>query len=586
MRRELSLWDAADPEKPLKTLLALDRPGEARPPGVFPMLAISPDGKFVACAWFRETTVNLFSGETGEPLEPIDAQTELTALALGSDGQLATAGNREVRLWDVDTRTPMPSLTPNQSFVRLLRFSPRGSLLAMIGQGSRDVELWDTAAHAVVAALPTLDPIDDLAFSPNGVALAASTRVQVTPTNARAANTLVWSLPESSVQHRLGGFDTETRSLAFRSDGLLALGSFKGTVRFWDSDHSVYPQHTPAGAAAPAHAQEGAGAGADSNGDRAPAKPREPDDSSPREGPALLAFDDLGRLVTVVLDRVQVWADPPKCPKGGVQVELPEFGGGPFRGLNWPVLASSRDGHVMVLARGLQVFLWRSSNPGRLEAVFSPPGLGPMFGRGRPGRFDGANRPDSSARPENPPRPGRFPGAVAWRALAISPSGDRLYLADVGRLHAWALEGTRARSLNWAGGPADLTSLALRPDGRLLAVGSRTGGVVTLIDTETGVTVARLAPRTVEGDGAVRSLAFSPDGLELAAGTEQGHINLWSLKDTSAPPLRLPGRRRVVAALAYDPAGRHLASAGSDKTVDVWNLDRLRDEFRQLGLAR
>ncbi|MFO0952163.1 MAG: hypothetical protein U0835_13640 [Isosphaeraceae bacterium] len=77
-----------------------------------------------------------------------------------------------MRLWDTESRTPPQSLTPGQSSVRMLRFSPQGSLLAVVGFG-QGIELWDTAAHAVVATLQAGDRVDDLTFSPDGRRLAA-----------------------------------------------------------------------------------------------------------------------------------------------------------------------------------------------------------------------------------------------------------------------------------------------------------------------------------------------------------------------------------------------------------------------------
>ena len=167
----------------------------------------------------------------------------------------------------------------------------------------------------------------------------------------------------------------------------------------------------------------------------------------------------------------------------------------------------------------------------------------------------------------------------------LSPAGDRLYFVENNDVHAWTLAGTKARSLGWTDIPKDkdATTLALSPDGGVLAVGGRTG-VVTLIDTAKGTTLTRLTPLSGEGGGLVSSLAFSPAGNSLAVGTQQGQIDLWSVLGAPTLLVRLPGHREIVTALAFDAPGRHLASAG-DKTVDVWNLDRIREEFARLGLA-
>jgi WD40 repeat protein len=185
------------------------------------------------------------------------------------------------------------------------------------------------------------------------------------------------------------------------------------------------------------------------------------------------------------------------------------------------------------------------------------------------------------------------------KALAVAPGGTRLYYVDnAGRppnadhstVHALSLEESPngdaliARSLPWDGFTAEATTLALSPDGALLAVGDRSGAV-TLIDTATGKQRARLESPPHDAEGQVWSLVFSPRGSELAVGTQQGHIDVWSLADTRAPLFRLPGHRGFVASLAYDAKGRFLASAGSDKTVDIWDLERILEESGKLGLA-
>ena len=52
-----------------------------------------------------------------------------------------------------------------------------------------------------------------------------------------------------------------------------------------------------------------------------------------------------------------------------------------------------------------------------------------------------------------------------------------------------------------------------------------------------------------------------------------------------APLVRLPGHRGRVSSLAFDAQGHHLASAVSDKTVDIWDLEHLVEAFGKLGLA-
>jgi len=533
-----SLWDPEQLDVPLATL-AQTEPEPGGRNGT-PLVAVSPDGKTVAVARTGKTSVSLWLTETGRPAGQIDTQTDLSALALGPDNQLATAGSGEVRLWDAVSLAPLPSLTPNQSFVRFLRFSPKGSLLAIVGFGARSVELWDTAAHAPVAALPTPDPVSDVAFSPDGRTLAAA---------GRGATASVWAVIEPDARVRLSGFDATTLSMAFRPDGLLAMGAFNGRIRFWSEGRCL----------------NGGGPHAAAGGDLS-------GDPPPREGPASLAFDARGRLLTLESGALRVCDDPPGCD-AGARVPLPATGGRP----SLPVLAPSSDGRTVAVGRSVQagrerrpqVLLWHSEAPETLAEIALP-------------------RPRNNPPPSSPQPPGRGRGRGRTDlppSLAVGPGGRRLYLVEGGgSARAWALDGPEARLLVWPDLPGDATGLALSPNGGVLAVGDH-AGAITLIDTATGKAHARLSPPAGDGPGLVLSLAFSPDGRLLAVGTLSGQVDLWSLADTSAPLVRLPGHRGFVAALAFDARGRHLASAGSDRTVDVWDLDRVREEFARLGLA-
>lgn len=111
-----------------------------------------------------------------------------------------------------------------------------------------------------------------------------------------------------------------------------------------------------------------------------------------------------------------------------------------------------------------------------------------------------------------------------------------------------------------------MTSIAISPDGTLLAAGNEDGSIF-LWDPITHEELFHL-----HHPGGVLSLAFSPDGSLLASGGEwDGTIRLWDitqgiqitvLQETSAP----------IADLAFSPDGTLLVSASLLGTVRVWSV--------------
>jgi WD40 repeat protein len=135
--------------------------------------------------------------------------------------------------------------------------------------------------------------------------------------------------------------------------------------------------------------------------------------------------------------------------------------------------------------------------------------------------------------------------------------------------------------------PDEFRSLALRPDGSLLALGDRTGHV-TLLDTVRLKVVGRIELPGEEAQRMFSALAFSPDGNSLAVGSPQGQILIWSLQRPSAPrlSLTLPGQRGVVS-IVFDSQGQRLASSsmGLDPIVEIWDLDLIHRELARYGFG-
>ena len=233
---QVNLWDPDQLDRPKRRLYWNDGPPR------LPLIAISPDGKTVAIGGFRSKFLKLFSAADGLPLNirndgrpsdrnqernQIDTQTELSALILGPNDTLATAGTTAggvvIKIWNLaDPRNVPTSLPVNQNVTRLMRFSPNGTLLAIAGGGP--IELWDPLAHNQVAVLRVNDQATDLAFAPDGQTLAAV---------GRAGGTFVWTVQDSAARTQLSGLDSPPSSLAFGADGVLAGGGWRGDIWFW-----------------------------------------------------------------------------------------------------------------------------------------------------------------------------------------------------------------------------------------------------------------------------------------------------------------------------------------------------------------
>lgn len=560
-------------------------PGSGSPavsPSVWPLVAISPDAKTVAVAPRGGTWVRIFSGDDGTPRQRRSAfipnQPTLSAIALGPNSLLATAGRGTVRIYDLDNPTLPRDLPPTQTYTWLMRFNPQGSLLALAGLGQ--IELWDPVARSLVNQLPNSEQAGDVTFSPDGRTLAAV---------SRSGATLVWTVIDSAMRTQLSGFDARPTSLAFSADGMLAGGTSDGAVWFWRNGRCPEintPQPQPLSARNENEAGSGRpmapGRGRGGPPDRGGRPPRAGEFGPVTDRPTSLAFDDQGRLVAHSAQGLKIWpagATSTQLPPT-LQLPLPGVGGG----LNLTPIAATTDGKTMVLVRSSAVFLWHAEKPDGLVAVIPPPH---PVAEPAPATASVARRA-AGVGAEAP--------ALRIRTAQLAPGGDRIYLIDQpGVLHAWAIEphadGTstrvQARDLEWSLPMSDpASSLALRRDGKILAVGDR-AGTVTLLDTDRPRVIERIKPLSGEVESLVLALAFSPNGLDLAIGSQLGTISIWAVGQPTKPRLRLrlPGHRGLVTNLAFDPRGQRLATATFDPLVEVWDLALIQQELSRLGLS-
>lgn len=157
------------------------------------------------------------------------------------------------------------------------------------------------------------------------------------------------------------------------------------------------------------------------------------------------------------------------------------------------------------------------------------------------------------------------PERILW-SLALSPDGKLLAVGDSRTtIHLYDLStGKKRHELTENDG--EVKCLAFAPDGRRLASASSYGRVVYIWDTSSGKEVHRL--RGV--GGWVFSMAFSPDGKLLAEGSNDS-INIWDMT-TGKKVLELE-QDGVFGAVAFSPDGRELAAVCMDKLITLYRWD-------------
>jgi serine/threonine protein kinase/WD40 repeat protein len=420
---------------------------------------------------------------------------------------------------------PLAAFTAGGAYVVTMAFTPDGNTVAFASMRKDAVLLFSLETHAKAGELTGhAGLLITLAVSPDGKMLAAGGSDQTIH---------LWDLPARREIRRLEGHRSAVSALTFSPDSRrLASGGVDGTVRFWDVE------------------------------------------APPASAPLLtnvldvLAFSTDSRwLLTQGTNLLQLWELPGRHL-------LREWVAAPFNSAIF-----TPEGDLLLASCG-------NSNQAPFinripRRALLPDGLAAPTAQDQ-------NSPMTDSAPEGVTISlcGAASSSSPCSAVALSPDGRTAVTCYTnGTVVSWD---TRSGGLRqnleprFTGNrPQIIEKLAISADNQVVAAARFTPVQVKTWSLSDG----RPLGAGVNGVIYPLSLAVSPDGRQVATGgTGQGaNVNVWNTP-LKTREMKLRGHLDHVAALAYAPDGRTLASASVDGMVKLWNLATQRDVMTLLRL--
>jgi len=542
-----------------------------------------------------------------------EADSEIEAVALSRDGGSLALGdvNHRLTIWQLDRHTARAMLRHTlRVSVQSLAVSPDGKVLAG-GDPSVGIRLWDTETSAQILVQPT-EPLQvprTMSFSHDGRLLASG--------DAKG-RLVVWRREEDELRRVwevVAGSKEVLRVVFSPTEGLLAwVHEGEDVIHYCRVDSqsgsalAACPSTLPAswprlpGSRSTAQAEPDAepydghtdsvvdlafspdGTRLASAGLDLSARVWEIPEGGPLEaGETLLhklpvesvAFVEGGsRLATGVRgeegtqnNRIRLWA---------VGVENGSLEAGPrMRGLGF----DSKSG-VLVAATSRKVTLWNTEGE---ELDWAPP----------PGRFtamsvSGGWLVTGESLRRDPD--GKAARITVWDLATRESMGELKLESEVSSLAADPARGLVAVGQRdgivglWRPGESDL-AISTDVSGEVRTVSLAAEGNQLLAVSETGEMVSwdmkgSPVPARAHLSADVTSAGVSADGRFVALGTQSGEVLLWdndSRQLVEMPGHRVHGEQDSVAAVAFSPDGRRLASASS--FIHVWDLELERMQF-------
>jgi WD40 repeat protein len=449
-------------------------------------VAYAPDGKVFASLDMNSNIclVEIATGKVIRRLQDADIVL-LSSVVFSPDGQvLAAAGWKTIHFWETATGKKLPALRGHQDSVTCVAFSPDGKQLAS-GSWDKTIRLWDTRKQRQIAVLSAhAHGVSSLAFSADGKTLVSG---------SSDCTICVWDVKTGRERIELPGHRGRITGLSFSPDGRkVASASADCTIRSWDVHSGRELQRfvghagvvtTVAFSPCGRFLASGEWRGAKKDTtiilwEEASGKPVRRMKGHTDEVVAVVFSADGKRIASLGRDAIRLW----DVMSGKEILTLKEDS----HLARSESIAISPGGELIATASTDDVLLWDSKTGKKVFQSLQKNGWG-----GSAIRFIG-------------------------KTMLCSMTTD-------GTIRRWEI-GTKRELLPIVIEGLKDYPLSISLDGRVLALGSRSGRIV-LWETSTGTQI-----RQFHAPSGIGALSFSPDGRTLASSTHGDYaILLWDL---------------------------------------------------------
>ena len=459
----------------------------------------------------------------------------ITGLTFSPDNKLLVTGSfdKTIKVWDIASGKEKMTLTGHTDAVCSLVFTPDSKTL-ISGGNDKHVRLWDVESWKEKAQIEQPDTGPQLAVARDGKTLATANFYR---------GVRLWDLATGKEKGKLRALHDGASRVAISPDGkTLAVGHFHGTIKTFDLTQGI-----PVLAARKSLDQGGfcSRIAVSADGQRLGV--------SDRGGFTLWDLGTFQRVVT----------------HNRIYAQIMSYDG--------KTIATADSGSVKLLdatsgmARGAVTGRFDSDSPVALS---------------RDGKWIATGNTDKTVTVWELAT-GKARASLKgfeWelKLLAFSPDGKLLAAGDGKKLKVWEWGTSKVKNDL----ESRITCLAFSADGKLLAIGD------TNAETDVWDIATDKSKATVCGHGNENtSVALSPDGKLLATASKfpvrYGATTTPLPRDDTDPVLRLwdattgkplaicYGHREDVSSLAFSPDSKSLFSSSDDQTIKVWDIPAL-----------